>query len=77
MARSANTSTSQQLYSSSLAAYTLKQFSAAHAALNNDEAAAAKLPANVKTFGYHVANNAAETPSQPISSESPSSPHVN
>ncbi|KAG6873540.1 hypothetical protein C0995_014410 [Termitomyces sp. Mi166 len=42
------------LYSSSLAAYTLKQFSAARAALDNDEDAAAKLPANVKTYGYNV-----------------------
>ncbi|KAH0588712.1 hypothetical protein H2248_004518 [Termitomyces sp. 'cryptogamus'] len=56
MAHSSNTTTSssQQHYSSSLAAYTLKQLSAAHAALDNDEQATAKLPATVKMYGHHV-----------------------
>ncbi|KAG5717997.1 putative chloride channel protein, partial [Termitomyces sp. T112] len=75
MAHSSNTSTpsSQQLYSSSLAAYTLKQFSAAQAALDSDEQATAKLPATVKMYGHHVSKRSTETPSQSASSECPSS----
>ncbi|KAG6880024.1 hypothetical protein C0992_007821 [Termitomyces sp. T32_za158] len=77
MARSANASTAQQLYSSSLAAYTLKQLSAAHAALNNDEDAAAKLPATMKAYKCNIAEHTTETPSQPALSESPSYPQAN
>ncbi|KAG6813133.1 hypothetical protein H0H92_013757 [Tricholoma furcatifolium] len=44
MARSVQV-TPLQIYSSSLAAYTLKQFSAARAALDDHQEAAAKLPA--------------------------------
>ncbi|KAG6829702.1 hypothetical protein H0H87_010504 [Tephrocybe sp. NHM501043] len=61
---------SHQAYSSTLAAYTLKQFSAARAALDTDEVAAAKLPA-IHAYDYRTPKPSAEASPESTSPKSP------
>ncbi|GLB37819.1 hypothetical protein LshimejAT787_0408700 [Lyophyllum shimeji] len=62
---------SHQRYSSELAAYTLKQFSAARTALDNHKAAAAKLPAS-HSYDYRVPRSTSSDSNSP----SPQSPAI-
>ncbi|KAG6920141.1 hypothetical protein DXG01_004907 [Tephrocybe rancida] len=64
----------EEAYSSTLAAYTLKQFSAARAALDSHKDAAAKLPA-INSYDYRNLKPSSDISPQPASPESPPTHH--